>query len=153
MDFKTVEEVINYACEKESEAAEFYENAKNDDNFAGIKEVLANFALEERKHEAMLKDFSKDKKKLEGYKFKSVSDLKISDYMTEIVYKPGINYPDLLRLAMKREEEAYNFYKDFCDQMEDEKLYKIFKILSQEEAKHKNILETKYDDFLASQGM
>jgi len=153
MKFQTVEEIINYAYEKEKEAAEFYEKAKNDETFAAIKEVFENFEVEERKHQAMLKGFSKDQKKLATYKLMPVTDLKISDYMTEITYKQGMGYPDLLRLAMKREEQAYNFYKNLGDQIEDEKLCKVFKVLAQEEAKHKNVLETKYDDFLASQGM
>ena len=45
MKFQTVEEIINYAYEKEKEAAEFYEKAKNDETFAAIKEVSLFLAI------------------------------------------------------------------------------------------------------------
>ncbi len=151
MTFETFEEIIKYAVEKEVEAAEFYENAKDEENMASMKDVLSEFAVEERKHQAMLEDIAGNKEKIENYQLKSIPDLKISDSMTELTYKPGMFLPDLLVVAMKREEQAYKFYSDLAEKTTDEEFGKIFKILAQEESKHKNILETKYDDFLASQ--
>lgn len=153
MDFKTVEEIINYAMDKEKEAAEFYGKAKDDKNYEAINDMLSDFAREEIKHYDMLKNIGKDKKKIESYTFKTITDLKISDLMTEITYKPGVSYQDLLRVAMKREEEAYKFYNGLIDKTDNEELKKIFKILAQEESKHKLKLETWYDDFLAKQDM
>ncbi len=151
MEFKTFDEIIKYAMEKEKEAAAFYEKAKDEKNYAVMKDALEQFAVEERKHCAMLQEFADDKTKMENYHFKSIPDLKISDLMTEIKYEAGMPYPDLLSVAMKREEQAFKFYNSLVEDTDDQEMSKIFKILSQEEAKHKNILETQYDDYMASQ--
>jgi rubrerythrin len=152
MKFESFEDVVKYAMEKEKEAAEFYEKAKDEETMSGMKQALEEFAIEEKKHYAMLEDIANNKEKIESYNLTPVTDLKISDYMTEIEYKPGMLYPDLLVVAMKREEQAFKFYSSLVEGVETEELQKVFKILANEEAKHKNFLETQYDNYLKSQG-
>ena len=152
MDFKTIEDVIAYAVEKEREAAEFYENLSKNEEFSVAKKTFAEFAVEERKHEALFADLGNNLEKLETYEYKWVPDIKRSDYMTELTYEPGMGYVDILRMAMKREEQALRFYNDVAGKVEDEQFIKVCKVLAQEEAKHKNILETIYDDHMAQMG-
>ncbi|MBU0995083.1 MAG: ferritin family protein [Proteobacteria bacterium] len=153
MKFESVKDIINYAMDKEKEAAEFYDKAKDDKNYEALNDMLSDFAKEEVKHYEMLRNIGKDHSKIESYTFKNIADLKISDYMTEITYKPGLSYQDLLHVAMKREEEAFKFYQGLLEKTDSADLKKIFKILAQEESKHKLKLETWYDDFLAKQDM
>ena len=61
-------------------------------------------------------------------------------------------YPDILRLAMKREEKALQLYRDLSEKTDNEELLKVLKLLRQEEAKHKLALETLYDDHMAALG-
>jgi rubrerythrin len=53
---------------------------------------------------------------------------------------------------MKREEKSLQLYNELASKADKSEFVNLFKILSQEEAKHKNILETIYDDFMAEQG-
>jgi len=152
MDFKTIEDIIAYAVEKEREAAEFYETLSKKEEFSAAKKTFADFALEERKHEALFADLGSNVEKLEAYDYKWIPDIKRSNYMTELTYEPGMAYVDILRLAMKREEQALQFYNDIAGKVEDEQFTKACKFLAQEEAKHKNILETIYDDHMAEMG-
>ena len=55
-------------------------------------------------------------------------------------------------LAIKREEKALKLYNDLQDRADTSEGKKVFKILCQEEAKHKLALETMYDDFMAELG-
>jgi rubrerythrin len=55
-------------------------------------------------------------------------------------------------MAMKREEKALNLYNAMLGRIEDPHGQKILKILCQEEAKHKLVIETMYDDFIAEMG-
>ena len=57
-----------------------------------------------------------------------------------------------MRLAMKREEKAYNLHQKLAQAVENTEHVNVFTILAQEEAKHKNYFETLYDDYMASQG-
>jgi rubrerythrin len=63
-----------------------------------------------------------------------------------------MTYAELLRLAMKREEKALQLYNDLASKSEKSEWVKVFKMLSQEEAKHKLKLETIYDDYMAKMG-
>ncbi|MCP4672741.1 MAG: rubrerythrin, partial [Desulfobacula sp.] len=75
----------------------------------------------------------------------------ISDYMVEIDYKEGMPMPQILKLAMKREERAVKLYTIMADKTDNADVKKVFNILIQEESKHKLILESLYDDYLAEQ--
>ncbi len=150
MQFESFEEIMNYAIEKEKEAAAFYEEASKQEKYSGAKEAFASFAKEERKHQDMLENFSKEN--IEHYKMEKIPDLKRSDYLVDIEYEPGMPYDEILRLAMKREEKALKFYTDFSEKTGKEEHKKLFQMLAQEESKHKLKLETLLDDYLAEMG-
>jgi len=54
MQFETVKDIIKYAIAREIEAAEFYEDASQQEMFSGSREMLLEFVQQERKHQAML---------------------------------------------------------------------------------------------------
>ena len=167
MDFGNLKELINFAIEKEVEAAGFHEENSKSESMSGKKEMLLEFAAEERKHQRLLETYVNQcvadgeegfKENeciidgLENYKFKWITDIKRSNYVDEIEYKPGMAYNELLLMAMKREEHALALYNRLLDEATTESAKKLFKILCQEEAKHKLALETMYDDYMAEMG-
>lgn len=154
MHFKDLKEIIEFAIEKEKEAADFYTQHSQEEKFSGKREMLLEFAEQERKHQSMLEQYLKQGvvEGLEDYRFKWITDIKRSDYVDEIEYHPGMAYNDLLLVAMKREEHALKLYNTLLDNAQDEPAKKLFKMLCQEEAKHKLALETIYDDFMAAMG-
>ena len=152
MNFKSIEDIIEFALGKEKSAVEFYDELSKREKASGARETFEKFSKEEEKHVTLLENYLKDKKLLDEYEFKGITDLKISDYIVDVEYEKGMSYPDHLRLAMKREEKSYKLYTELADLTKDEEHFKIFQVLAQEELKHKNILETIYDDYLAVQG-
>jgi rubrerythrin len=53
---------------------------------------------------------------------------------------------------MKREEKALALYNELQAKTDQEGYIHLFKILAQEEAKHKQFLEGMYDDYMAEMG-
>ncbi len=155
MNFEDIEAIIDFAIEKEREAAVFYESiSKDEEDFSGSKKMFAEFAVEEQKHEKILQDFKTGgiSKSLEEYQLKWITDIKRSDYMVDLSYEKGMPYNEILLLAMKREEKALKLYNDFLEKADTDESKKLFKVLCQEEAKHKLALETIYDDYMAKMG-
>ena len=153
MNFNSVDEIIAYALEKEKEAVAFYKEISQNESLEAVKKTFEGFAEEEKKHVSMLQDLGSQKEKIAEYQFEWIPDMKRSDYMVDITYEKGMHYTEILRLAMKREEVALLLYNELAAKAADKpEFVKVFKILSQEEAKHKNILETIYDDYMAEQG-
>lgn len=154
MDFQNIEEIITFAIEKEIEAAEFYLGISEQEQFIDKKQMMLDFAAEERKHQQLLEDLRTGDlgRQLDAYKFKWITDIKRSNYVAELEYRPGMGYSDLLLLAMKREEKALALYNDMLTHAQTVEQTKLFKILCQEEAKHKLALETLFDDYMAEMG-
>ncbi len=150
MNFKSVDDILAYAIEKENEAVQFYTELSKKEKFKSVKETFISFAKEEQKHADLLTGLGKDKGKVREYELKAIPDLKISDYLVETEYKEGMFMQDILRIAMKREEAAVKLYKDLAGKTDNAEVIKVLNLLAQEEAKHKLGLETMYDDFLAA---
>lgn len=154
MDFKNLAAVIDFAIQKEKEASAFYTELSTQAVMSGVKEMLLEYAEEEKKHQKLLENIvtAETDAGLEGYEFKWIRDLKRSDYLTDLEYTPDMGYRDILVLAMKREEVALKLYQTLLENAQKEGYQKVFKMLCQEEAKHKLALETLYDDYMAEMG-
>lgn len=150
MGFASLQEIINFAIEKEQEAAEFYEQASNEASMSGAKQMLKEFSKEEQKHKQMLQNL--DAKVIANYQPSKITDLKRSDYIADMEYKKGMGYREILMVAMKREEKAKKLYDELEQRSDAQDFKKIFKMLSEEESKHKLALETMYDDHMAKMG-
>ena len=150
MNFKSFQDIIDFAVDREKEAEAFYLEAAEMEAMSGLKEMLKEFAREERKHQAMLKGI--EKTNLSGYKWEWIPDIKRSNFMVEMAYEKGMSYKDILVLAGKREEKALALYNDLQDRAESPEVKKVFKALCQEEAKHKLKFETLLDDYMAQMG-
>ena len=116
--------------------------------------MFESFAGEERKHQVTLEKLMNDDidESVANYKLKWIPDIKRSNYVVDMAYRKGMDYRDILLLAMKREEKALALYNDLQDKADSQGQKKVFKILCQEEAKHKLALETEYDDYMAEMG-
>ncbi len=154
MEFKDLQDIIRFAIEKEKEAAKFYEDVSKEETLSGSRQMLKEFAQEEQKHRKLLEKLADEGivEGLDDYKFKWIVDIKRSDYVAEMEYTPGMAYNELLMLAMKREEKALALYNRLLRQSETPDSKNLFKMLCQEEAKHKLALETLYDDYMAEMG-
>ncbi len=150
MKFESLKAVIDYAIEKEKEAEAFYLELSKEESMSGAKKLFADFAKEEKKHQQMLQGLSAGA--LVGYKMEWITDLKRSDFVVDLEYSKGMGYKEILMVAMKREEKALALYNHLQEHTDAGDQKKLFKILCQEEAKHKLTLETMYDDYMAKMG-
>ncbi len=149
MNFKSVDEILNFAINNEKEAVAFYKELSKKETFSAAKETFKKFAAEEQKHVDLISDIKGNKAKIDSYELKKITDLKISDYMVEKKYEPSMIMSDILRIAMKREEKSVKLYNELAAQSREPQVVKVFQMLAQEEAQHKLALETMYDDYLA----
>ena len=152
MNFKSIDEILDFAIEKEKEAVAFYNELSKKESIAALTRTFKELAQEEAKHVKLLANISKNQKGIDSYELKKVTDLKISDYLVETEYTEGMPMQDILILAMKREEMAVKLYTNLAMGSVDDEFVKLFRLLAQEEAKHKLTFERLYDDDLAGQG-
>ncbi|MBN2345711.1 MAG: desulfoferrodoxin FeS4 iron-binding domain-containing protein [Candidatus Aminicenantes bacterium] len=147
--FKSVNEVLDFAIEKEEEARQFYLEWADKLESQALREQFVLFAGEENKHKEKLKRVKA------GSTFKpaakQVTDLKIVDYLVDISPTPDMDYQEALIVAMRREKASFKLYNDLAAMAEDPGLRETFLALAQEEAKHKLRLETEYEKEIYSE--
>lgn len=152
MNFKSIDEILEFATEREKEAVAFYNTLSKKEQLADLSTTFKELAQEEAKHVKLLTNIAKNKTAVASFKMQKVDNLKISDYLVDIEYSEGMPMQDILVLAMKREEKAFKLYTNLAAGSIDEEFTKLFMFLAQEEAKHKLTFEHLYDDYQAGQG-
>jgi desulfoferrodoxin-like iron-binding protein len=147
--FKSVEEILDFAVEKEEEAYRFYtEWAKKLDK-SQAREHFEDFAREELTHKDKLLQVKQGRTLRPSPE--KIADLKIADYLADVAPTPQMNYQRALIIAMQREKASFNLYNHLAGIADDEGLRSTFLALAQEEAKHKLGLETIYDEVILSE--
>jgi len=154
MDFNNLTAIIDFAISQEIEAADFYRKIGKNEALEEKKHLFLQFAGEEDKHRRILENLKNGDvgQVLADYPFTWITDIKRSNFVADLAYTPGMPYRDILMLAAKREEKALALYNLLLSKAEDDAARKVFKMLCQEEAKHKLALEGTLDAYMAEMG-
>ena len=139
-------ELFDTAIYKEIASEALYVAARKNTRDPGAKTLMRELAEEEKKHAEWLKNFSEKGFAKHDWHPGKVRDLKISDYLTGGDSLEVASLQDTLIFAMKREQQAVEFYSQMMSVMRDRDAKLLCQRLAQEELKHKLKLETFYDD-------
>lgn len=138
------DEIVQFAIDGEQEAIDAYTTASEVVSRGNVKAMLLGLARQEEMHKKRLQSI--DRERIAEAAIVNVPDLKIADYMDDVTISAGMDYQDILAVAMKREQRAHNLYKALASNAGDGELKKLFELLAQEEAGHKLALEKEYDE-------
>ncbi len=141
--FKTFEEVIHFAIEREAAAYQLYKELAEEAGNVDLYRVMMDFAKEELRHKAKLEmEIIKMGKVVPGAVV--VMDFEYADHLEH--YEPqNTKYQDLLRMAIAKEKESFRFYVSLAGKVKDEEIREALMSLAEEEARHKVSLEIEYD--------
>lgn len=142
--FKNVDEILEFAIKSEENANRFYTTWAKKVEKKHIAKIFEELAVEELGH----KEFLLGVKMGQNLKpsNEEIMDLKISDYIMDVKATNDMNYQDALTVAMHREKGAFKLYTKLAGMTDDEGKKDTFKMLAQQEAKHKLRLELIYDE-------
>ncbi len=143
-EWQSIDEVLDFAMEREQESADFYNELAGTMERAYMKEVFEGFAREELGHKARVQAIKEGR--LLARAGKQVVDLKIGDYLVADEPTADMDYQDALIVAMKKEKAAFRLYSDLASVADDANVESTFRTLAQEEAKHKLRFEVEYDE-------
>lgn len=143
-----LKEILDTATQFETDAYEFYSHAVDMVKDPSAKELLREFASIELKHKEKLENFDLSKIEEEHHTIKETHDLKISQYLLDKEIAPDSTIQDIMIHAMKREQKAYEFYDRMLKVVTSIEVKNLFEELAAEELKHKERIETEYDDVI-----
>ncbi|MCU0638877.1 MAG: ferritin family protein [Candidatus Krumholzibacteria bacterium] len=144
LDFDNVDDVFDFAIEKEKEAYDFYRKWAKKIEKPALREVFEEFAEQEAGHIKLFHDLKSGHTKEKPDR--KVVDLHLADYLVEVIPSPDMDYREAVRVAIQREKAAVQLYSEFAKATGSPKIAATLEIILQEELKHKNRLETLFDD-------
>ncbi len=143
-EFKSVDEILDFAIGEEEASAGFYRVLARKMDKPWMKEVFEEFAREEDGHKAKLGKFKSGELPVPPQE--KVLDLKIGDYLVDAELNPDMDFQQALMVAMKKEKAAFRMYTALAGVAADPNAKSLLQSLAQEEAKHKLRFEIEYDD-------
>jgi len=149
MNFKSVDEILDFAVQREQESYDFYMNLSKQVEVKAMKQICLDFAKEEEGHKKKIQRLKAGKLLLTASG--KIMDLKISDYTVDVKPSPKLDYQQALIIAMKKEKAAFKLYTDLAGISTDAAVKQLFLSLAQEEAKHKLRFEIEYDSHILSE--
>jgi rubrerythrin len=146
MTTQDFQEIIDFAIAREEESIKFYQDLQKETKFQDQLDMLKEMEVMEKDHKTALENIRYSN--ITELNIDKVPNLHISEYLTDNVEELDLNYPNLLIMAMKREENSLRLYTELSDRFADEQIANIFRKLASEEAKHKLWFETLYDEWI-----
>ncbi len=113
----------------------------------GAKALMRELADEELRHSEWIKGLRENELETLSWDEEQVADLTISEYLTGSDTLEGASLQDTISFAMKREQQAVEFYLKMRRIIKEDVARRLCKRLANAELKHKQRLETFYDDF------
>ena len=141
-----ITELLDTAIYKEIAAQAVYIAAQSKTQDPGARALLKELADEEIKHKQWLKEFKDKGWEKHDWHPKKVPDLMIGEYLTAPDTVEGANLQEVLAFAIKREQQAMEFYSKMISALRDEAAKRLCENLAREELKHKRKVEILYDD-------
>jgi rubrerythrin len=141
-------ELLDEAMYKEIASQAFYIAGQNKAQDPAAKVLMKELAEEELKHLQQLKNLKERGLGKRDWHQEKVPNLMISEYLTGGETLEGAGLQDTLIFAIKREQQAVEFYSKMMGAMRDETAKRLCERLVHEELKHKLRLEIFYEDLL-----
>ena len=147
---QSFEQLISIAIDREQEAYDFYMQASKNTELPSSKKLLEELAKQEIKHKEKLKS-ALNGGVCDTFSCTTIDEFKsldLSKYLVEIPLEKASSSQDILIVAIKREEAAYDFYKALSELTTTPEHRTVFETLAKEERFHKERLESIYDEHI-----
>jgi len=140
--------ILDMAMRKEAYAIRFYQALFDFVERGDSRKLLKHLIEAENNHYHLLKEvmLSGQYEKIGGYM--EESSLEITDYLIKEEIRKSSGPKDVVKLAIRREEEAEEFYLSRMQYIQDDKLKDLYQRLAKEEGNHRQTLLSGYDNLV-----
>lgn len=150
MSFISLQEVVDFAIEREETAYQLYRRAAELSVNPGTKKMFEELAQEEATHKEVFAKVDPDK--IEEVKVCKIPEATIGQYLKEVPFHTEMTYQEILIFALKTEESAYQLYKAAAGMTEDPRLQKTLLTFAEVELGHRRKIEALYDQQVLTEG-
>jgi Uncharacterized conserved protein len=145
MDPREIEQLFAVAAKREIEARDFYEAIAKKMTDTAVRDIFAELARDETGHFEMIEKFKHDPTMVMKISAPS-GDWKVAESETLPQLNVKMKPKDAIALAMKKEQQAAEFYRGLAGRASDAGLKSMMENLANMELSHKRRLETIFVD-------
>jgi rubrerythrin len=142
---ETIEEIIDFAIEREREAQATYLSYAGQTGRRSFSQLLLSMAEMEKEHERKLTALRQGSTTTAAFTPTKGADLGLADMLVEIPFTPTMEYGDFLVLVIRKERDAEKLYLKLSGLTTSEDLRNMFTLLADEERKHRDWAQERYD--------
>ena len=139
-------ELLDTAIYKEIAAQALYIAGQGKTHEPAARALMKELAEEELKHSQWLTNLKEKGLGKLNWRPEKIPNLRLSEYLSGGDTVEGAGLQETLTFAIKREQQAAEFYSQMTAVMRDNAAKNLCQRLTDEELKHKLRLETLYDD-------
>lgn len=142
--FRTFEEIIDYAIDREMDEIEFYSEVADRLDRKNIKGLFRNIALEKTLRMFRLEKMKDVNSELN---MNEIQDMKIARSLQHVDgTRNDLSYKDALIIAMQKEKAKFKFYLNLAESAVAEECKETLLALASDEARQKLRFELEYDE-------
>lgn len=142
MNKNLIQDIIDYAIEREKESYDFYTRAAERVDDKSLKSIFQELAAEEVSHKDFLEEFLRTG--ATEINIRDFEDYRVSETVDKPKFTEEMSFVDAVALAMKKEEEAMELYQKLANSTENPEKKQLFLDLAKMEQLHKTKLEELY---------
>ena len=143
-----IAELLEAAIYKEIASQAWYIAGQNKTRDPAARVLMKELAQEELKHAEWLKELSDKGWEKQRWHREKIPNLMTDEYLTGGDTLEGAGLEDTVIFAIKREQQAIEFYSKMMSVMADESAKQLCQRLAQQELKHKLKLEIFHEDLV-----
>ncbi|MEM4248076.1 MAG: ferritin family protein [Candidatus Nanoarchaeia archaeon] len=145
MNTQEIEEIFSIALKREMEANAFYSRVAKKVKDSDVKKIFSQLAEDELGHFELLEKYKSDPTlpmKIDA----PASDFKLAEHTELPPFSDDMKPKEAIALAMKKEQQAVEFYTKLAKNSSDQSIKDIFNNLANMELGHKQKLENAFID-------
>jgi rubrerythrin len=143
---ESIEEIIDFAIQRERDAQAMYLSYAGRTDRRGFSDLLLQMAEMEKSHELKLVALKQGQNTADLFAPPKGEDLGLSEILVEVPFSADMDYGDFLVLVIQKEREAEQLYRKLKGMANNPDVRSLFALLADEERKHRNWAQERYDE-------
>ncbi|NLI98924.1 ferritin family protein [bacterium] len=144
--FNSIEDVLDFAREKEQDAYDFYLELAGRMLDAGMKKLFSELAKQEIRHRIVITEMRKGNVEIASHP--KIKNLELEKALLTTEKSKSLAIENAMLLALERERGSHKLYSDLAQIVEDRELQNIFKNLAADELEHQTSIQGVYEKYL-----
>ncbi len=144
--FNSIEDVLDFAREKEQDACDFYTDLAERMHDPGMKELFTELARQEIRHKIVIIEMRKGNVEIGSHP--RIKNLELDKVLLTKEGSKSLAVENAMLVALEREQSSNKLYSDLAQIVDDGTLKRTFESLAAEELEHKASIQNAYEKYL-----